>query len=353
MNRTPLRLLVAGLVPLLLAACTSGGTPISAPSSPPAGPSVTPTSPAPGSLLSASPQPGHVWWGIGGDRMLSVLPRLEREIGRPFAIVRTYIPWDQHIPDALIVDAATHGTIPYVSWDLTRTRGPQLTFADVADGSQDPTIRKQARAIRDSGAPMFFTFAHEPETAQGHDGEMLGSASEYVAAYERVHRIFQQLKVTNVHWVVTLNDRTYLGAYGGAHTWLPPPGDYTYLGVDGNLTWPCERQPGNQSFEQLFGPAEQLSKQLRKPLFIGEAGVQEFTACGNRHGTPQGKANWITAAAATAKTWPNLAAICWTYGSDRVHPDVTLVWNEDSSAQSLAAFRAAGLDLYFGRIGMS
>ena len=122
--------------------------------------------------------------------------------------------------------------------------------------------------------------------------------------------------------------------------------------MDGYLKWPCEKQLGERTFEQIFAPAEQLSRQLGKPLFIGEVGVQEFTACGNPTGTPQDKADWITAAAATAKTWPNLRAICWTYSSNyQVKDGVTLVWNEDSSPQALAAFRKAGLDPYFGRMG--
>jgi hypothetical protein len=304
-------------------------------------------------MLSAAPHPGHVWWGLGGDDMPSVVPRMEREIGRPFAIVRKYSLWNRHIPSAIARTAAAHGAIPYVSWELYRKRGPQLTFADVANGSQDAWIRKQARAIRDSGIRMFFTFMHEPELAQGQGSKpQLGPASEYVAAFDRVHRIFQQEHVTNVVWVLTLIDRTYLGEHGGPHAWLPPPSDYSYLGVDGYLKWPCEKQLGERTFEQIFAPAEQLSKQLGKPLFIGEVGVQEFTACGNSTGTPQDKANWITAAAATAKTWPNLKAICWTYSRNyQVKDHVTLVWNEDSSPQALAAFRKAGLDPYFGRIG--
>jgi hypothetical protein len=285
--------------------------------------------------------------------MLSVLPRLQQEVGRPFAIVRADTPWSGHIPGALVVQAATHGAIPYVSWDLGRRRGRQITFADVADGSQDALIRTQARSIRNSGVRMFFTFAQEPEVAQGRGGTARDSASGYVAAFERVHRIFRQLKATNVVWVATLGDRTYAGAHGGPRAWLPAPADYSYLGVDGDLVWPCEKGQGDESFEQLFSPAERSARRLGKPLFIGGVGVQEFTACRHRTGTPQGKADWITAAAATAKTWPDLKAITWTYGAGRTKRHVRLVWNEDSSPQALAAFRAAGLDPYFGRTGWS
>jgi hypothetical protein len=338
----PLRFLTAGSLAalLLLPACTSGGNAQAAPPSP-KGPAPSPSAPA-----------GHVWWGIGGDHMLSVVPRLQQEIGRPFAVVRTYTPWDGHIPGAVVVMAATHGAIPYVSWDLHRTSGPQPTFADVADGSQDPVIRKQARSVRNSGVRMFFTFAHQPEVAREQGAtQRLGSASEYVRAYERVHRIFEQEKALNVVWVVTLSDLTYAGANGGARAWLPAPGDYSYLGVDGYVTWPCE-QEGGRTFAQIFAPAERLSKKLGAPLFIGEVGDREPAACAAPT-TAQEEANWITAAAATAETWPNLEAICWTYGNDRTRGHGSRVLHQDSSPQALAAFRAAGLDPWFGRMGWS
>src|SRR5262249_55801238 len=129
----PLRLMTAGAVAtlLVLPACTSGGNAQAAPPSP------SPKPPA----SSPPPQAGPVWWGIGGAHMLPSVPPPQQEIGRPFAVVRTYPPWDGHIPGAIVVMAATHGAIPYVSWELHRTRGPQPTFADVADGSQDPVIR--------------------------------------------------------------------------------------------------------------------------------------------------------------------------------------------------------------------
>ena len=67
----------------------------------------------------------------------------------------------------------------------------------MADGSQDAWIRQQAQSIRDSGIRMFLTFMHEPELAQGQGGKpQLGPGPEYVAAFDRVHRIFQQEHVT-------------------------------------------------------------------------------------------------------------------------------------------------------------
>jgi hypothetical protein len=320
----------------LASACTSGG-------------GVTPA-PSPSALRPT----GHVWWGVGGPAVLGFLPRIEQEVGRQFAIVRKYSLWDNLIPGKITRETAARGAIPYVSWEVYRKDGGALTFADVADGSQDAWIHQQARSIRESGIHMFFTFMHEPEFGQGQGAKpQAGPPKQYVAAFDRVHRIFQEEHVTNVVWVANLGERTFAGENGGAEAWMPPPADYEYVGVDGYLKWPCLAQRGERTFAQIFAPAEEFAQSVGKPLFIGEVGVQEFTACGNASGTPDDKAHWITAAAATMKRWPDVRAVCWTYGSNhKFKNDVTLVWNEDSSPQALAAFKRAGLDPYFGRAGL-
>jgi hypothetical protein len=327
--------LIASLVILIFgSSCTSGGPPHPTP------------------LHTLKPGKGHVWWGIGGGNVLGFLPHLESEVGRPFAIVRKYSLWDNTIPSKIAQATAARGAIPYVSWEVYKKDGTALTFADVANGSQDVWIHQQAQSIRNSGIHMFFTFMHEPEFGQGQGAKpQAGPPAQYVAAFEHVHSIFEQEHVTNVTWVADLGERTFAGDNGGPAVWMPPPADYAYVGVDGYLKWPCEPQLGERSFAQIFAPAERFAQGVGKPLFIGEVGVQEFTACGNA-GTPQGKAAWITAAVATIKRWPNVRAICWTYGKNtKVNRGVTLVWNEDSSPQALAAFRKAGLDPYFGRTG--
>ena len=314
----------------------------------------TPTplgSPAPmGSIQS---HPGHVLWGVGGPDVLNFLPKVEAEAGRPFAVVRKYSLWNVPIPGRVATAAAAHGAIPYVSWEVYRKKEPPLTFADVADGSQDAWIRTQAESIKRSGIHMLFTFMHEPESSQGQGAKpQAGPSSQYVAAFEHVHRIFQQVGVTNVLWVADLGAAVFAGLDGGAPAWMPPPSDYSVVGVDGYVKWPCEPRRGYQTFAQMFGPAETFARSVGKPLMFGEVGVQEFDACGNAAGSPQGKAGWIRSAAATIRRWPDVRVICWTYGSNhKVDRDVTLVWREDSSPQSLAAFRVAGLQPYFEASG--
>ncbi|HXY72938.1 MAG TPA: hypothetical protein VEM41_10365 [Actinomycetota bacterium] len=344
------RLLLLAAAVLILSGCTVTSTRPPA-SSTPSRPGRIPSLP----IASIGTRPGHVLWGIGGGNVLAFLPRLESEIGRPFAVVRKYSLWNAAIPGTVALAAAARGAIPYVSWEVYRQNAPSLTFADVADGSQDSWIRTEAEAIKRSGVHMLFTFMHEPEFSQGQGAKpQAGPPSEYVAAFERVHRIFQQVGVTNVAWVADLGESTFAGLDGGPDAWMPPAADYSMVAADGYVKWPCEPGRANLSFAQLFGPAEAFARSVDKPLMIGEVGVQEFDACGNSGGAPDGKARWIDAAATTIRRWPDVRVVCWTYGSNyKFGPGVTLVWNEDSSPQALSAFRTAGLDSYFRGSGWS
>jgi hypothetical protein len=336
------------LTALILAGCTLAPSTPPAPSSPPVSKPV-PSLP----IASIGTHSGHVLWGVGGGNVLGFLPHFESEIGRPFAVVRKYSLWNEAIPGKVAQAAAARGAIPYVSWEVYRQGAPALTFADVADGSQDAAIRAQAESIKRSGIHMLFTFMHEPEFSQGQGAKpQAGPASEYVAAFERVHRIFQQMGVTNVIWVADLGASTFAGLDGGTSAWMPPASDYSMVAADGYVKWPCEPGRENLSFSQLFTPAESYAQSVGKPLMIGEVGVQEFDACGNVAGSPDGKADWIAAAAKTIERWPNVRVVCWTYGSNyKYDRGVNLVWSEDSTPQALAAFRTAGLDAYFRASG--
>lgn len=335
---------------LILSGCTS--TPSAAPVlSGPSEPKPVPSLP----IASIGTNPGHVLWGIGGGNVLGFLPHLESEIGRPFAVVRKYSLWNEAIPGKVALAAAARGAIPYVSWEVYRQNAPALTFADVADGSQDAWIREQAGSIKRSGIHILFTFMHEPEFSQGQGAKpQAGPASEYVAAFEHVHRIFQQLGVTNVVWVADLGASTFAGLDGGPAAWMPPAADYSMVAADGYVKWPCEPGRADLTFSQLFEPAEAYAQSVGKPLMIGEVGVQEFNACGNAAGSPAGKADWIDAATKTIEHWPDVRVVCWTYGSNfKYDRGVNLVWSEDSTPRALAAFRAAGLDSYFRGSGWS
>jgi len=132
---------------------------------------------------------------------------------------------------------------------------------------------------------------------------------------------------------------TYRGGNGGPAAWEPP--DYDVVGVDGYNRYPC-KPVAPRTFVQLFSPTRTFAISRGKPFAIGEFGCVEQNACG-ASGDPNGKAAWISAAAAALKTWPEAIFACYSHVTTVEGYDYWM----DTSSSSLASFRAMALDPYF------
>jgi hypothetical protein len=314
------------------------------------------------STPASTQTPAHdtpsVWWGVathteGGMTDMQWLSSLEQETGRKFAVYRRYANWDQPLPTQQQMSLFSKGYIPSTAW-TTYVQGPgDLTFADVASGAYDGYIRQQAESIKASGIHMFFTFQHEPEDGQGHGDPPAGPPADYIAAFEHVHDIFDQVGVPNLTWLNTLS----LGAFKGAHgmtaaEWTPPSSYFDYVGVDGYVRFPCVTWADRpfMTFKQTFQEAYDFAKSLNKPLFIGEVGIIEQTSCGYP-GDPNAKAQWVDDALAQMKAWPDVNAICWSHVKKTFVGKYVLDYHVDSTPQALAAFDRGGNDPYFQRFG--
>jgi chitodextrinase len=299
-----------------------------------------------------------VWWGVathaeGNLTDMQVLANLEQDIGRKFSIFRKYTNWDQQLPTPQQVRLWNAGYVPYTAWTTYVKGSGDLTFADVASGAYDGYIAQQAASIKASGIHMFFTFQHEPEDGQGAGDPQAGPPADYIAAFEHVHDIFDQVGVTNLTWVNTLSLGAYKGAHGkNAADWTPPSRYFDYVGVDGYVRFPCvkwELRP-SLTFKETFQEAYDLASALNKPLFIGEVGIIEQTSCGYP-GDPNAKAQWVADAIAQMRAWPRVIAICWSHVIVNFLDKHVLDYHIDSTPQARAAFLLGSDDAYFKRFG--
>ena len=94
---------------------------------------------------------------------------------------------------------------------LERQLGSNNLWNSIASGSQDRRITQQARSLRSAGWDTFITFHKEPERE--------GTPADFRAAYDRIHRIFNNVGVRKATWIVTLTAATYNA--GTAAQWLP------------------------------------------------------------------------------------------------------------------------------------
>ena len=173
---------------------------------------------------------------------------------------------------------------------------------------------------------VYLSFTHEP-TNGGPTHPSCGTAPQYIAAYDKVVQVFKNAGVTEprVLWTWSNVASVFNGQQGGPTAWEPHT--YDVVGVDG-----YNHSPGWRTPSEIFGKAEAWAVANHKRILIGEIGCDEVA------GDPAAKSQWYTDVSAMFHGWTNLDAIMWTNtnnGGD--------YWI-DSSAQSLAAFEAAGKD---------
>jgi hypothetical protein len=292
-----------------------------------AGP-LTPTLPATGAWFGAHPQ-----IRAGQADSKEALLSFEALAGRKMAIYRDYFSWDAPFPDEFSYWLRDNGYVLLASWYATLSDGGgSVSWRDIANGLYDGTIDARADDIKAFGAPLFLIFNHEPE-----NDVLSGTAEDFVAAWQHVHDRFVADGVTNVSYVLTLMAFTY--RLGTPDAWYPGDDYVDVVGADGYNWYSC---PGRgdpwTTFYNVFSGFHDYGVLHGKPEMIAEWSSMEDPD------NPGAKGQWITDAAATLKTWPEVKAVSWYDAGPPTH-DCT--WWIDTSQPSLDAFKAMGADPYF------
>ena len=264
----------------------------------------------------------------------------EAKIGRKLAVVRQYAAWDRPLPDNYDRWAARTGHTPFIAWHAKKIGGEAISWASIANGAHDTQIIAQGRSLRAWGRPAYFCFHHEPENDPAN-----GNASEFKAAWSRIHTLFTSAGAAKLTWVPTFMASTYNGGHGGIDQWMPLTSGTLY-GVDGYNRGACDPTGGWRSFSEIFKPARDYAKAKGHGMFIPEWGSVEDAACGNMGGKASRKANWIADAAAAIKSWPEVKGAIysntrWVFNGAKVDYRVT------TNSRSLSAFKSAGKRAYF------
>lgn len=269
-------------------------------------------------------------WGLGpGGRIDIKWLRRVAESGA-FPMI-TWVPWDPTYPDP----------------------GSQTGFLmrDVAAGVHDGYIADIASEVAAWDGPLFIRFAQEMNGTWYPWGKHQNSPEEYVAAWRRVHQIFEDGGAGHVTWVWSPSERNHPESLS---FWYPGDDVVDWVAVDGynwdaprywqqgGDTWRLLDQVFRPSFDDIntFAPAD-------KPRMIAE------TATNERGGDPGLKAAWICDAFGRAlpEALPEVSAILW-FDEPTNEGGWVVPWPIDSSDESLAAFRAAvSPPYYLGALG--
>jgi hypothetical protein len=315
--------LLAGLAPVLLSALAPDAGPVAAAA--PTG-QASMAAPASGALFGAYASP------LGVAQTPSTVNALESSIGRKLDIDRVYSDWGTSQPQPQAVWDVANGIVPLISIDATTSSGAPVPWSQIASGADDAAIVAQAQGIASLGSPVLLNFSHEPGLHPEN-----GTAADFVAAWQHYVTVVRQY-APNVSFALILDSEYYSPAVVGP--WYPGDAYVDWMGADGYNSSTCRvGQVGAwRDFSAIFGPLESFAVAHAKPAVIAEWASTEDPS------TPGRKAAWITAAAQTMESWPQMKAALYF---DAPGFADGCQWPLDSSPSALAAFNALGAQSWF------
>jgi beta-mannanase len=258
-----------------------------------------------------------------------------QSLGRRLDVLTVYDAFVRQapLPTELLGRINALGTIPMMTWEpWNPTDGvaqPLYSVAQIAGGRYDAYIAAWAKQAAAYNRHFLIRFAHEMngDWYPWSVAQSGGTPDDYVAAYRRVRRIFDDSGAKQVQWVWSPN--VIINGNTEAISRCYPGDDYVdIIGVDG---YNFGDAPGHhwRSPSDLFGPTIKLVASLgrRKPVWITEVG------CSDRGGD---KAAWIAGLLDFLKS-TNIEGLIWFEADKISEPD----WRLTGSPQNGAAARKA------------
>ena len=306
-----------------------------------------------GPLIGAYAQP------INGQSNIDAILELEETLGTTLPIVRSFGQWD----DLIGADKPLHtfvrdgGRELVISVKPTRSNGTDIAWSAIANAQPGSTLYREIQAMANSlsryGAPVIFSFHHEPES---NSNTRFGTSTDYVAAFRNIHAIFEAEGVRNVSHAVILTEWSFeVGDFSPndrrrAELWYPGDDVVDIIGSDeynwnncrGNTTDPWI------SLQNDLAPLLRFADQHPdKELMLGEFGSDE--------GTAGQKAQWLNQARNWFEQSPDgdrFIALLYFHDDGREEGWPQCDWWLDSTPSSEAAAIAWFQDPYFrGSLG--
>ena len=337
------------LAPAGLAACASASSSTPASSGTPASSSTPASSPTPSPSGPFSSFPAYLpdpasgmllgtYISLSGQSTEAAIEQREAAMGHRYNLQLTYYNWDSLFPDSGEATIVAHGRTPVVTWyGPGKDADDPRTLAEVINGSDDGWIRQQAEAIKDFGHRIYLRLMPEMNGTWYHG--FSGNPAAYVAAWQRIHRLFAQEAVTNVTWVWCPNiDPDDWDQY------YPGNSNVDIIGIDGF----SNTKYGYQTFEQMFSSFLQHYAG-RKPLMIVETATNSGN--GDAAAGSGSAASFISGMHSYLKDVAGprygMVAVCW-FDTDNTD---NFDWRVDQTPAAWQAWLSLARDPYFGGHG--
>ena len=324
---------MASSVRLPAAVTSSAPAPLLAPPSASASaapPSVAPSSAAPKPPAKATTEstrtssrggpvpfkPGRAMFGsylaLGGNSLSQSLSLRQRQLGRDHRIVHRFYPWDGYVPTS--EPDVDRDSVLMVSW-----HGAQ--WGSINDGSSDRNIASVARKLKGMKRPILMRWGWEMngdwfEWDGSHNGE---DPANYVKAWRRLHRIFDENGADNVAWVWSPNWNSHPGdSWNKFQKYYPGDAYVDWVGVSGYNFYDESPSTLFRAVVNAYGS--------RKPIILSETAAV------------QNKAKWIRQLSSWVKATPAVGAVVW-FDTD-IQEGVPHNFRPDTDSEALAAYKA-------------
>jgi len=281
-------------------------------------PATGPRIPAHGAYIGAYAQPAR----YTVPEKIAAMHALQDQAGGRLDIVHSYLRWEVPFPKPDQQAIMDQGSTLLLSWAGTDTRV-------IASGAEDGWIRRQARAIKATGKPIFLEWRWEMNRPALHS--QVHSPADFVAAWDHIRSIFAEQHVRNVAWVWC--PTAYGFGLDGA-SYYPGNSEVDWLCVD---IYP--RKGPHIPFAALAQPFLVWASHIRKPIMIGEYGVP-------RDYGPQPRAAWLRGAARVARMDPQIKALVY-FDGDSPFGDLWRRYGLDPGSAPLLAFSRIAGQPYF------
>jgi len=208
---------------------------------------------------------------------------------------------------------AQAGALPMITWEpwsapageKHNAEQPEVSLARIAAGDHDEYIRSFARQVAAYRGPVLIRLMHE---MNGHwfswgVGVNGNTATDFVAAWRHVHRIFGQEGARNVSWVWSINNLESADAEAGVAELYPGDRWVDWVATSGFNWGDAYDWSSWRDAEAIYGSAYRALSGLGKPIMISEIGTTDI---GGDAGA------WIAESLAILRTsYPLVHAVLW------------------------------------------
>jgi hypothetical protein len=244
-------------------------------------------------------------------------------------VAHVYVSWAKNFPpDRFTTQAAAAGKVILLSWAAG-------DMAQMASGATDAKIRAMADSVKAFGYPVLFEFRWEMDIPNNAD--QVHSPADFIKAWKRSRRIFNEQGVKNASWVWCPSGIGF--AKGWAQQYYPGNSEVDWVCTDAYIDYRFAPETTYQPPSELLRSFIRWLHRHHKPAIIGEFGVPSTYSTAWR-------VKWLRQMRSYVKSHRRIKAVVYfdhkPAGAPASH-DTSL----GSNPQVLAAFKAFGQDQYF------